>query len=294
MNFYLVTKIYIICISYVYGVYKLSTIPFFLHYSIVNKYPEHHNIYSGLFSLVCIMEIIPGTFVEFHCGSGNISRSFIDCGFDVWSTDKRYRKGVCQPDFKSDIHNLTRRSCPYIKVNALWSSIPCTPFSYGSGNYYFANGEYKPIAIPYIAMLKKNLELIKIYNPDFYFIENPRGRMRHHPLMIDFLKSTKGVIKTITLSSYGHATTKPTNIFTNAVDWNPLPMDPYGRGNKNKSAQLFSNLTLHKRQSTPYNLGFEIATYVKKKLSSSYNLPDALELTGSFDSFLYPGLSVFK
>lgn len=206
------------------------------------------------------------TFIELFCGSGNITRAFADSGFETWKTDNRKRKGVCEPDLKIDFNNLSSSLIPFKKVNVLWAGVPCTAFSFAGGAFYYKNGQYKENAKPFIELLEKCLELIEEINPDFYFIENPRGRMQYNKSLTDFLQRTGGVKKLITLSSYGHSTTKPTHIFTNAVNWEPQKLDGYGRGNKNKGAALFDNMTLVKRQSTPYNLGKEIAEFCKQNI----------------------------
>lgn len=215
-------------------------------------------------------------FVELFAGSGNISNAFSQAGFNTWKTDIRKRKGICEPDLKIDIQNLHRPLIPFRKIDALWCAVPCTPFSFGSGDYYYKNGTYKPNAEIYLALLEKSISLIRECSPAFYFIENPRGRLQYEKVLRTFLQDTGGHCREITLSSYGHCTTKPTHIFTNFNSWISKPLDPFGRSNRNKTSQAFTNLTLNKRQSTPFMLGWEIAHQLfhhlnsKEKLSNSF------------------------
>lgn len=86
--------------------------------------------------------------------------------------------------------------------------------------------------------------------------------------MIDFLSRTNGMVKTLTMGSYGFPSIKPTDIFTNALNWQPLPMMPFGRGNKNPLGFDFSNLTVCQRQETPLAL----AESVQQFCSQHFNL----------------------
>jgi site-specific DNA-cytosine methylase len=69
-----------------------------------------------------------------------------------------------------------------------------------------------------LKILEKTLELIKNLNPKYYFIENPRGMMRKHPLMLELPRNT------VTYCQYGDFRMKPTDIWTNNPNWIPRPM----------------------------------------------------------------------
>lgn len=209
---------------------------------------------------------IPGTFIEFFCGSANVTQAFKNHNFKTFSTDSRYRSGKCMPDLKIDFNKLSSSCLPFHNPDVCWGSVPCTAFSYGAGNYYYSDNSFKENAAPFLNLLEKYLVLMRELKPQYYFIENPRGRMQNHPSLKQFLNDTGGVCKLVTLSSYGHATLKPTHIFTNATDWNPITPDGTGRGNKNPNNTFFSNLTLNSRQTTPHALADEIAHYCAYKL----------------------------
>lgn len=64
----------------------------------------------------------------------------------------------------------------------------------------------------WIGLIKEYLEL----NPDLvFFIENPRGMLRHMPWMKDFKRHTVWYCK------YGDDRAKPTDIWTNSKTWTP-------------------------------------------------------------------------
>lgn len=237
-------------------------------------------LYTG--TLNCIPDNLTGTlensqdftFVELFCGKGNVTRSFNEVGFRVWNTDKRKRAGICTPSLQGPIKKVKRSLIPFEHINAVWASPPCTGFSYGAGDFYFKERKPKENAKQLIECTDYCLELIHEMCPDFYFIENPRGHLRYYKVMIDWLAKHNGMLKPITLSSYEGHTTKPTDIFTNAHDWQPLPMDAYGRGAKNNGKyKALSQLTKVKQQETPWPLANELAIYCRGKLQISYKVP---------------------
>tara|TARA_R110002096_G_C14122024_1_gene680998 strand:- start:99 stop:479 length:381 start_codon:yes stop_codon:yes gene_type:complete len=67
----------------------------------------------------------------------------------------------------------------------------------------------------WIGLIKEWLKI----NPNMvFFIENPRGMMRHMPWMQEFTRYTVWYCK------YGDDRAKPTDIWTNSTTWKPRPM----------------------------------------------------------------------
>ncbi|KKM90693.1 hypothetical protein LCGC14_1235980 [marine sediment metagenome] len=202
-------------------------------------------------------------FVELFCGYGIMTESFRKRNYNVWKTDLRKRKGVCEPDLKKSIMQLSSSDIPFKKVHVLWASPPCDIWSYASGNFHWNKKGYPKTkkCLAHIEILKKTLELIDKIKPDIFFIENPRGRLRNYPDFLEWLKRKNAVCKTLTLSSYGFQTTKPTNIFTNLKEIKFKRLDRFGRGAKCKN-KLF-NISKCQAQKIPAPLSEEIAEFVK-------------------------------
>jgi len=202
-------------------------------------------------------------FVELFCGYGIVTSSFFRAGFNVFSTDIRKRRGICEPTIRKDILQLTREDIPFKKVHVLWASLPCDVWSYAAGNFHWNNdGTPKTEkCLKHIKILKKTLDLIEEIRPDIFFIENPRGKLRYYPLMLEFLKKTHAVIKEITLSSYGFPGTKPTNIFTNAINIQFKELDRFGRGAKIDFK--LDNISICQKSKTPLPLVEDIVKYVR-------------------------------
>lgn len=203
--------------------------------------------------------------LELFSGSGTVSKVFKNHGWTAISLDNRKRKGVCEPDIRKDILQLDRLELPE-KIHAIWASLPCDVWSYAAGAFNWTkDGQPKTEKCQtHILILNKLMQLIDEIGPDIFFIENPRGRLRHYKPFISWLEKHHAVTKTITLSSYGFKTTKPTNIFTNAQDWKPKELDKFGRGAKVEI--VFNNLTVCNRQKTPEALAEEIYNYCEAKI----------------------------
>ncbi len=136
-------------------------------------------------------------FIELFCGYGNVTNSFKEAGFKTFSIDIRKRKGVCEPDLKKSILQLKIFEIPFEKTHVLWASPPCDVWSYASGSFHW-NSDGTPKTqkcLEHIEILKKSLAVIDELNPDIFFIENPRGRLRHYPFFVEWLKKHLAVEK---------------------------------------------------------------------------------------------------
>ncbi|VVB58304.1 C-5 cytosine-specific DNA methylase [Candidatus Anstonella stagnisolia] len=205
--------------------------------------------------------------IELFSGSGAISKAFKKRGHEVFSVDIRKRKGVCEPTLQKDVLEISHADFPYAP-DILWASPPCDVWSYAAGNFHWqGNLPLTDKCVQHVLLLKKLLVLIDELRPAYFFIENPRGRMRFYPALQTWLKKHQAVTKTLTLSSYGFPTTKPTNIFTNALTWQPRNLMPYGRGAK--VHVKLDNLTRCKRQATPPKLAQELVTFCEAAINNT-------------------------
>ena len=69
-----------------------------------------------------------------------------------------------------------------------------------------------------MAYVLKTIEIINKLKPAYWFIENPRGVLRKMAFMDSFNR------KTVTYCQYGDSRMKPTDIWTNFLEWNPKPI----------------------------------------------------------------------
>lgn len=215
------------------------------------------------------------TCIELFSGSGKISSSLIEKGFESYTFDIRKRKGICTPDFRKDISKISSSEIKKLITDknpqafknglfVLWLGLPCDVWSYASGSHHW-NKDNTPKTEKckdHLKLLKHVFKLINELNPKYFFIENPRGRLRYHKEMIDFLIKSNSMAKQLTMSSYGFGTQKPTNVFTNFHQLKFKPLDKFGRGNK--SMLQFNNLTVNQRQSYPKEFCDEIINQLIK------------------------------
>ena len=104
---------------------------------------------------------------------------------------------------------------------------------------------------------KSAKEIIEYFKPKYWFIENPRGKLRKLEVVKDL------PINTITYCSYGDMRMKPTDIWTNDNNWKPRKMCKNGmpcheaapRGSKTGTQGLKGN---YERSKVPYELCKEI------------------------------------
>lgn len=194
--------------------------------------------------------------LDIFCGSGSFSKVASSLGYEVISLDNRRRKGVCEPTIRVDILKVGSSFFKSLSPKIMWVGLPCDIWSNANGGFHLTS-DYKPKtekAKTHLDIFEKTTSMIKETNPDFFFIENPRGKLRNYPGLLSFLEETNSVIKECTLSSYGFPTTKPTIIITNFKDLKLKELDSFGRGAKNKVPGTFNNLTKAQRQKTPEKL----------------------------------------
>ena len=141
-------------------------------------------------------------------------------GFNVFSVDwTKYDK----IDLSIDIGELKKEDIPFIP-DVVWASPDCTTYSIAACSTHRTNtkepkSEYAikcdTVNQHWIKLIKDWLEI----NPKLiFFIENPRGMLRHMEWMKEFKRHTVWYCK------YGDDRAKPTDIWTNSKIWKPRPM----------------------------------------------------------------------
>lgn len=194
--------------------------------------------------------------IELFCGSAGFTKTSRTLGIECISFDSRRRTGTCEPCIRVDINKISLDFFKNFDVFILWAGLPCDIWSYASGGFHL-DKNFKPKtekAKEHLKLFFKTIEIIKICSPDFYFIENPRGKLRAFPAVLEMKKSVELFIHETSLDNYGFPTIKPTNIFTNFQDLKLKSVSRFGRGNKNKVAGTFDKLTKSQRQKTPDKL----------------------------------------
>lgn len=157
--------------------------------------------------------------LELFAGSRSVSKAAEKLGMAVFSSDVEPFEQI---DYAVDINKFDIATLPF-KPDIIWASPPCQAFSIMSFRYHWTGGKnaYVPKstrAHEGIKMVKKTLQIIKQLNPQFYFIENPRGMLRK----MKFMEGMKR--HTVSYCQYGDTRMKPTDIWTNSERWVPKPI----------------------------------------------------------------------
>ena len=157
--------------------------------------------------------------LELFAGSRSIGNTAEELGMQVFSVDWTPYEKI---DLAIDIEELKKEQVPFIP-DVVWASPDCTTYSIAAVSKHRRNriepvSEYAfkcdNVNQHWIGLIKEYLEL----NPDLvFFIENPRGMLRHMPWMKDFNRHTVWYCK------YGDDRAKPTDIWTNSKTWTPRP-----------------------------------------------------------------------
>ena len=157
--------------------------------------------------------------LELFAGSRSIGKVAEQYGHDVFSVDWENYENI---DLQIDIEKLTKEDVPFIP-DMIWASSDCTTYSIAAISTHRTDR-----TIPKSDYAKKSdavnmhfLNLIKEWqrlNSNLvYFIENPRGMLRHMPFMQKLKRYT------VWYCQYGDNRAKPTDIWTNSQTWIPRP-----------------------------------------------------------------------
>lgn len=168
--------------------------------------------------------------LELFAGSRSIGKEAEKLGYNVFSSDLNEFDKI---DYAVDILKFDINKVPF-KPDMIWASPPCTYFSVASIGKHW-NKDHTPKsenALLGLKIIEKTVKIIKELNPKFWFIENPRGKLRK-------LEVVKGLPRTtVWYCQYGDIRAKPTDIWSNHIKniFNPLGWNPRPEcfnGNKN-------------------------------------------------------------
>jgi hypothetical protein len=157
--------------------------------------------------------------LELFAGSRSVGKVANQLGWEVFSSDFEAFEGI---DYQIDILKFDVSEVPF-KPDIIWASPPCTGFSVAAIGRNWEKTETD--AIPKtdtarlgIELVKKTIEIIEHFQPQYFFIENPRGMLRKLEIVQRFKRQG------VTYCQYGDDRMKPTDIWTNSNKWIPRPM----------------------------------------------------------------------
>ena len=158
--------------------------------------------------------------LELFAGSRSFSKVAESYGFKTYTTDNQDFDKIDQvcDIFDFDLQKAIDILDGYPDI--IWASPPYTYFSVASIGHHW-NKDNTPKtkeAILGVKIVQKTIDIINELQPAFWFIENPRGKLRKLDVVGGFARAT------VTYCSYGDIRMKPTDIWTNFHFWKPKPM----------------------------------------------------------------------
>jgi hypothetical protein len=158
--------------------------------------------------------------IELFSGTKSFSTVAKRLGHNTYTIDNNPR---LEPDYCGDVMDWEN---PQGICDVLWASPPCQGFSVAAiGRNWNHNGTPKTeSAKNAMALIKRTIEIINHIQPDYWFIENPRGMLRKMAWFEDWVKNNGGVRHTVSYCQYGDSRQKPTDIWTNCLVWEPRPI----------------------------------------------------------------------
>jgi hypothetical protein len=174
--------------------------------------------------------------LELFAGSRSFSNAAEELGFETYSVDINNFDNI---DYVTDILDFDYKKIPF-KPDAIWASPPCTAFSVTQigRNWFHDNTPKTEGAKLGIKLVLKTLEIINKLEPKYWFIENPRGKLRKLNIVSGLPRTT------VWYCQYGDRRAKPTDIWTNHLrsvfnvnGWQPRPECFNGNKNCNHDKQ---------------------------------------------------------
>ena len=150
--------------------------------------------------------------LELFAGTRSIGKAFEEKGHEVYSVEwDQQHENI---DLYADMMTVTSEQIleEFGKPDIIWASPPCEKFSVAAIGKHWHKGTNEPKTEETkkaLELLEYTVNLIKELDPKYYFIENPRGKMRKMEIMKDL------PMYTVTYCQYGDTRMKPTDIWTN-------------------------------------------------------------------------------
>lgn len=159
--------------------------------------------------------------LELFAGSRSFSKVAEEFGYKTYTTDYEPFDKINQVCDIFDF-SIDKMLDEFGKPDIIWASPPCTYFSVSSIGHHW-NKDHTPKtkeAVLGVKIVERTNWIIKMLNPKWFYIENPRGKLRK----LDVITKEPYFRKTVTYCSYGEDRMKPTDIWTNNFNWLPKNM----------------------------------------------------------------------
>jgi len=154
--------------------------------------------------------------LELFSGTESFSKEARAKGYRAFTVDF---DASFNPDYATDIMEFDPGRVPF-RPTIIWASPPCQCFSVAAiGRNWNKDGTPKREEARHaMEVVAHTIEIINYFSPKYWYLENPRGMLRKLAVVRDL-----PVRRTVTYCQYGDTRMKPTDIWTNNMQWNPRP-----------------------------------------------------------------------
>jgi hypothetical protein len=217
--------------------------------------------------------------LELFAGSRSFSKVAEEFGYETYTTDIEPFEKINQVCSIFDF-NIDKMLDEFGAPDIIWASPPCTTFSVASIGHHWKGGNRAYIpktkeAEIGIKIIEETNWLIKMLNPKYFYIENPRGLLRKLPVITkeNYIRHTIWYCQYHNPKKDKVKRAKPTDIWTNDYKWKPKPVCKNGnpdcnherapRGSRTGTQGLKDN---YERSKVPYELCKDIIKNIEKNL----------------------------
>jgi site-specific DNA-cytosine methylase len=175
--------------------------------------------------------------LELFCGTKSVGKVFETAGYEVISLDFNKKFNATHTE---DILMWDYKQYPTGYFDVIWASPDCSTWSLATGGkyrikseIYGRNNKHQERATQANNMVLRVIEILKYYEPNVWFIENPRGLLRYFPPLQDFIDEMGANMNLVYYANYNNwGFPKPTNIWSNLPLWEDekppkMPIDSY-------------------------------------------------------------------
>ena len=191
--------------------------------------------------------------LELFSGTGSVGKVAKDFDFNVVSLDS---KGAL---INTDILDWNYKDYDKGHFDLIWASPPCVEYSIAKTTGVRKLEEANKI-------VKKTIEIIKYFEPKYWFIENPQtGLLKKQEFMNEFHFNDVDYCK------YGMPYRKRTRLWNNLKSWNPRPLckKDCGQMEGNRHKETAQRAPSGKKQYWTEN-------YTLFKQADLYRIPESL------------------